>query len=90
VSKPPVIQVSNVSITFDPPNREPVLAVDNVSLTVPEVRIVVIVGRSGCGKSRCSTWCRALLQPSALSVLVKGSPVTKIRTDAAIRLRVTV
>jgi NitT/TauT family transport system ATP-binding protein len=81
MTNPTVIQASNVSIAFDPPNREPVLAVDNVSLTVPEGRIVAIVGPSGCGKSTLLNLVSGLLQPSAGSVLVKGSPVTKIRTD---------
>jgi NitT/TauT family transport system ATP-binding protein len=77
----PVIQVDNISITFDPPNREPVLAVDNVSLAIPEGRIVAIVGPSGCGKSTLLNLVSGLLRPSAGSVRVKGHEVTKIRTD---------
>lgn len=78
---PPAIQVSNISITFAPPNREPVLAVEDVSLTVPDGRIVAIVGPSGCGKSTLLNLVSGLLRPSAGSVLVKGKHVTGIRTD---------
>jgi len=77
----PVVQINDISITFKSPNRDSVLAVDNVSLAVPEGPIVAIVGPSGCGKSTLLNLVSGLLQPSSGSVLVKGRPVTKIRTD---------
>lgn len=44
------ISVENVSIRFGLP-QNPVVALDNVSLTVPDKQFAVIVGPSGCGKS---------------------------------------
>jgi NitT/TauT family transport system ATP-binding protein len=77
----PVVQINDVSIVFNARDREPVLAVDKVSLDVPEGRIVGIVGPSGCGKSTLLNLVSGLLRPSAGAVVVKGRPVSGIRTD---------
>lgn len=45
------IVLTNVSKTFFDEKRANVLAVDNVSLEIPDKEIVCVVGPSGCGKS---------------------------------------
>src|ERR1051325_8046606 len=48
---PPCIQAKNVSLTFRPKNRDPVTALDNLSLEVARGEFLSIVGPSDCGKS---------------------------------------
>jgi ABC-type nitrate/sulfonate/bicarbonate transport system ATPase subunit len=75
------IRISDVSIVFEARGREPVVAVQNVSLDVPEGRIVGIVGPSGCGKSTLLNLVSGLLKPTQGRVEVKGQEVSGIRTD---------
>jgi NitT/TauT family transport system ATP-binding protein len=75
------IRIGNVSIVFDSSGREPVTAVENVSLDVPEGRIVGIVGPSGCGKSTLLNLVSGLLSPTRGRVEVKGQEVSAIGTD---------
>ena len=45
------IVVEHVTHRYRPPNREPVLAVENVSLEVRDKEFMALLGPSGCGKS---------------------------------------
>src|SRR5690606_12125801 len=52
-----------------------VLAVDDVTLHVPEGELVVLIGPSGCGKTTCLKMINRLVEPSAGRVLVNGRDV---------------
>jgi NitT/TauT family transport system ATP-binding protein len=54
----------------------PVLALQDVSLTVPRGHFVGLVGPSGCGKSSLLMMLAGLILPSEGRITVAGSPVT--------------
>lgn len=71
-----ILDVRNLSVSYDTP-RGPLKALRNISMQVPEKKIVGIVGESGCGKS---TLISAIIQLMATNanvtsgeVLFKGS-----------------
>jgi NitT/TauT family transport system ATP-binding protein len=77
----PKIRLANIGITFRPRDREPVQAVENISLTVEDGSIVTIVGPSGCGKSTILNAVSGLLVPSAGYAEIGGERVSGIRHD---------
>jgi NitT/TauT family transport system ATP-binding protein len=78
---PAKIRLANVGIVYRPRGREPVVAVENVTLDVPEGSIVTIVGPSGCGKSTLLNVVAGLMAASTGAVQVDGSPVCGVRHD---------
>ena len=81
IRREPKIRLANVGITFRPREREPVVAVQNVSLSVENGSIVTVVGPSGCGKSTILNAISGLLTPSSGHAEVDGRRVTGIRHD---------
>jgi NitT/TauT family transport system ATP-binding protein len=77
----PKIRLTNLGITFRPRQREPVVAVQNVSLEVKEGSIVTVVGPSGCGKSTILNAVSGLLTPSTGHAEIDGQRVGGIRHD---------
>jgi len=49
------IDARGVTVTFRPPNRDPVTALGGLDLEVGRGEFVSLVGPSGCGKERHST-----------------------------------
>ncbi|HYM71822.1 MAG TPA: ATP-binding cassette domain-containing protein, partial [Stellaceae bacterium] len=77
----PKIRLTNIGITFRPREREPVVAVQNISLAVRDGSIVTVVGPSGCGKSTILNAVSGLLMPSSGHAEIDGQRVTGIRHD---------
>src|SRR5947209_6795277 len=55
--------------------RDEVVALDGVSLTIAENEFVSLVGTSGCGKSTLLAIVAGLQDPTSGEVLVDGEPV---------------
>lgn len=55
------IDIRNLTVRFNVTNRPPVLAVDNVSLSIRTGEFVSLVGPSGCGKTTILNLCTGLL-----------------------------
>ncbi|HEX6194495.1 MAG TPA: ABC transporter ATP-binding protein [Jiangellaceae bacterium] len=57
------------------------LAVDSVSMDIPEGEIVVFVGPSGCGKTTTLKMINRLIEPTSGQIYLQGENVTKINAD---------
>lgn len=64
---------------YFPVGRTLLRAVDDVSLTVGNDEILGVVGESGCGKSTLGRLALRLIEPTAGSVVFKGTELTRLR-----------
>jgi polar amino acid transport system ATP-binding protein len=77
----PVIQVNDISKTFEIPGRAPIHALQHVTNHVDKGEVLVVIGPSGSGKS---TFLRALngLQPvDSGSIVIDGIELTDPKTN---------
>jgi len=81
-----MLEVKNVKRVF-PSGDVNVLAVDNLSFTVPHGQFASIVGRSGSGKSTLLSLLGALDKPNSGSIKVDGQDITTLSDHALIRYR---
>jgi NitT/TauT family transport system ATP-binding protein len=79
----PYIQARNVILTFRPPNRAPLRALDGFELEVEEGEFMSIVGPSGCGKSTFLNVLLGLLKPDSGEVLMHGKRIGGPGSDRA-------
>jgi NitT/TauT family transport system ATP-binding protein len=79
----PYIQGRNIALTFRPPNRAPVSALQNFDIDVAEGEFLSIVGPSGCGKSTFLNALLGLLKLDAGDLAMKGKRITGPGTDRA-------
>ncbi len=72
-----MIELDAVRKVYAGPEGEPVVAVDEVSLTVPRGELLCIIGTSGCGKTTTMKMINRLVEPSAGQVRVDGEDVLR-------------
>jgi NitT/TauT family transport system ATP-binding protein len=77
------IQGRNVNLTFRPPNRRPVRALERFDIDIQEGEFLSIVGPSGCGKSTFLNVLLGLIKPDSGEIRLRGQPVTGPGTDRA-------
>ncbi len=77
------IQGRNVNLTFRPPNRAPVRALNSFDLDVGEGEFLSIVGPSGCGKSTFLNILLGLIKPDSGDLRMRGRPIAGPGTDRA-------
>lgn len=75
-STPARLQVRNVSLRYPTPTGGTFVALENVSLEVPDQQFAVIVGPSGCGKSSLLYLTAGLNEPTEGEIVVSGQRVT--------------
>ena len=80
---PAYIQARDVNLTFRPPNRGPVRALQRFDLEVNEGEFLSILGPSGCGKSTFLNVLLGLLMPDSGELSVNGRRVTGPGPDRA-------
>lgn len=68
-----MIRLENVSKTYGDQ-----VAVQQVSLDVPEGELVVLIGPSGCGKTTTLKMINRLIEPSSGRILIGGRDVTEV------------
>jgi len=73
-SDPPSVAILQLSHLFRRAHNEPLLALENVSLTVAPGEFVSIVGASGCGKSTLLRLLAGLDQPTSGELCISGAP----------------
>ena len=69
---PAYIQGRNVNLTFRPPNRGPVRALQNFDIDIGEGEFLSIVGPSGCGKSTFLNVLLGLIKPDSGELRMHG------------------
>lgn len=77
----PIIEIKDISKTFEIPRRAPVHALQHVTNHVDKGEVLVVIGPSGSGKS---TFLRAIngLQPiDSGSIIIDGVDLTNPKTD---------
>ncbi|MBW9095495.1 methionine ABC transporter ATP-binding protein [Microbacterium jejuense] len=76
-----LIRLTGVTKTFPPSSKDgsPVVAVDDVSLTVAEGDVCGIIGYSGAGKSTVLRLVNALETPTSGTVEIDGRDITHLR-----------
>jgi len=77
------VELRNLTKVFSNANRnqEPVTAVNNVSLTIPEGTLVGLLGPSGCGKSTTLNLLSGLLTPTEGQIFFGEEDVTQIPAE---------
>ena len=66
------VVVDQVGKHYEGPDGSPVIALENICLTVEQEEFVVLVGPSGCGKSTLLNMVGGLLAPSSGRIVVEG------------------
>lgn len=71
------IKIDDVSYSYQQTGREPLLAVQNVSMGIARGSHTAILGRNGSGKSTLARLINALEQPTEGSLTVDGMPASQ-------------
>jgi len=77
------IEGRNVNLTFRPPNRAPVRALQGFDIDIHEGEFLSIVGPSGCGKSTFLNVLLGLLKPDSGDLSMDGRRIAGPGTDRA-------
>jgi NitT/TauT family transport system ATP-binding protein len=72
----PFIRAHDISLVFQSKNRDPVTAIDHLSLEIAKGEFVSIVGPSGCGKSTFLNMLLGLLRPDSGQFQIDGRTIT--------------
>ncbi len=79
-----ILEISNVSKTYDADGDKPVHALDGVDLTVNEGEFVSVIGPSGCGKSTLFNIIGGLIDDYQGTVLIDGHSVDGAHRDVGV------
>ena len=71
-----MIKLENLTKRFSQKNGQPLNAVDNINLNVPEGEMCVLLGPSGCGKSSLLKATGGFLAPRSGHISLAGTPVS--------------
>ena len=79
-----ILEISDVSKTYDVDSENPVKALDGVSLTVKKGEFVSVIGPSGCGKSTLFNIIGGLIADYEGDVRIEGRPVDGAHHDVGV------
>jgi len=80
-----VLKIENLVVTYG--GVAPVLR--NISMEVPDGRIVTLLGANGAGKSTTLKAISGLLRPLSGTITLDGRPLHTMRTDAIVKVGVS-
>lgn len=80
----PVLKVSNIESYYGP-----IMAIRGVSLSLPEGRIVTVLGANGAGKTTILKTISGVLDPLKGSVEFEGKPIQRMDPDKIVRLGIS-
>lgn len=84
-----LLELKDVSFSYDPSAKEPRYAVENVSISVSEGEFIALIGHTGSGKSTLIQFLNGLLSPTKGTVLYEGQNIAeKDFSKATLRSRV--
>ena len=69
------VTVENLSLHFNTRSSSPVIALNNLSMTIPDKQLAVIVGPSGCGKSSLLDIVAGLREPTSGNCSLDGKAI---------------
>ncbi len=78
-----MLEIKNLTKIYD----NTVLALDDVSFTVPQGQFLAVVGLSGSGKSTLLRCINRLIEPTAGQIVLDGDDVTAAQPDELRRIR---
>lgn len=70
-----MIEIKDLSVTYDRDGKTPYEALDHVRLTVPKGTVCAVLGPSGCGKSTLIKAVAGLLPAASGTVTMDGAPI---------------
>jgi len=73
-----ILSAHRVTKTFNTDGKQPLIAIQNLSLDVEEGEFVCLLGASGCGKSTMLSLFAGFQQPTAGQVMLRGKPILGI------------
>lgn len=79
-----ILEITDVSKTYDAGTENPVRALDGVSLSVREGEFVSVIGPSGCGKSTLFNIIGGLIDDYEGRVLIEGRAVDGAHRDVGV------
>jgi len=79
-----ILEIKNVSKTYNADSDNPVVALDGVDLDIAEGEFVSIIGPSGCGKSTLFNVIGGLIDDHDGEVLIEGRPVDGAHKDVGV------
>ena len=75
-----ILQTGNIGVTY----QESVVALENVSLTIPAAKLTAILGPSGCGKTTLLKVIAGLIEPTTGTVKIRGKETRGPGPDRAL------
>ena len=76
------IELKDISYVYMPKTPFEHLALDNVTITIPDGSITAIAGHTGSGKSTLIQHLNGLLQPAAGTVAIDGTDIWQCKDKA--------
>ena len=80
----PILKVSNIESYYGP-----IMAIRGVSLSVPQGKIVTVLGANGAGKTTILKTISGVLDPLKGSVELQGKPIQRTDPDKIVRLGIS-
>lgn len=75
----PILQIRNLSKHFPSASGKPLVAVNDVSISIEQGEVLGIVGESGCGKSTLARTVLRLVEPTKGQILYAGQDLSKLK-----------